>query len=166
MEQADMDTLHRSSHRKPGKVSRWLTSAFFTLLGLGATLILVLMLLSVFRFPEPYSPTSPIALKGGGAILEGEGFHIPDSRAHLVLHVVLPTTCHEFRTQVSDPDPTGRLDVDAIAARVQRDELCRRSPAQIVERVELGHLARGRSYSVWVNGELVERLSTARETAR
>jgi hypothetical protein len=35
-----------------------------------------------------------------------------------------------------------------------------------VERVELGHLARGRSYSVWVNGELVERLSTARETAR
>lgn len=71
----------------------------------------------------------------------------------LVLRGDLPTSCHEFRAVVSEPDRENRILIEAYSV-VAKDQICTQALQPFEVRISLGSFA-GAKYSVWINAEFL-----------
>jgi hypothetical protein len=114
-------------------------------------------------YPAPDEGAGYAPVSGDEAKDRGEVFlDLPSSdlllmesypiQAVLILRGDLPTSCHEFRAVVSEPDPDKRILVEAYSV-VAKDVICTQALLPFEVRISLGNFTDGK-YSVWINGQV------------
>lgn len=116
--------------------------------------------------PLDGSPTGPLDTPydpqpGDSNLIRGEAFiqemdllireSFPPQIA-LTLNGELPTSCHQLRVQVHEPDNENRINVDVYSV-VNPDLVCIQVVEPFEATIDLGTFPTGH-YSVWVNEEL------------
>lgn len=102
---------------------------------------------------------------GGGLLVKGELFidnvelkinpgELP--QVDLIITGNLPSPCHQFAASIGQPDPDGKIEVDAYSL-VDPDAVCSQMLQPIEETVNLGNFPSG-SYTILVNGEVIQEL--------
>ena len=101
-------------------------------------------------------PTTGEAMRQGPIYVDEVELVMMESfpvQVRLILRGSLPNPCSSFAWQVEEPDPQGRIAVQAYSLQ-EADLACIQVLEPMEESVPLGAFTQG-SFSVWLNGERV-----------
>jgi len=118
-------------------------------------LIPFLILLAACAPSQPTATGEPV---GGAVYINSTDLLVAESYpVQIFLHITgdLPTPCHEFRSQVAEPDEQKRINV-IVWSDSDPEMVCIQvlEPFDVNLPIPMKDAAEG-SYTVWLNGELV-----------